>query len=234
MGVRSADASQLEDDLARFRREFPDAPEADELAAAVSVAIQRRGDLAAAAAVLSDVAGPRSALVRAYLSLARGELELASASLAQAVEGLVAAAATETIQLVSLLGRLSEPSARAVADAAVTAHRGEARQAALLLERAVVGLPDADRPAVLAHAARLAQSALAPDEAARIRAVLVEGYLEAVESAEAALALARWHARNPDGVDAAVRLLEELILRNPTSAVVPEARRELERLRGVT
>ena len=232
MRVRSADVSQLEDDLARFRREFPGAPESDELAAAVSAAIQRQGDLPAAAAVVADVPGPRSALARAYVSLARGELELASASLAQAVEGMVAAAATETIQLVSLLGRLSDPSALAVAAASVTAHRGEAREAALLLERAAVGLPDADRPAVLAHAARLWEFALAPDEAARIRVVLVDQYPEAVEFPEAALALARWHARNPDGLDAALRLLEQLILTNPTSAVVPEARRELERLGG--
>ena len=232
MRVRSADVSQLEDDLARFRREFPGAPESDELAAAVSAAIQRQGDLPAAAAVVADVLGPRSALERAYVSLARGELELASASLAQAVEGLVAAAATETIQLVSLLGRLNEPSALAVAEASVTARRGEARQAALLLERAVVGLPDADRPAVLAHAARLWEFALAPDEAARIRVVLFEQYPEAVEFPEAVLALARWHARNPDGLGVARRLLERLILTNPTSAVVPEARRELERLGG--
>ena len=233
IGIRSADASQLVEDLARLRREFPDAPELDELAASVSVAIQRLGDTAAAEAVVADVPGPRSVLERAYLSLARGELALASKSLVRAAEGLVAAAATETIQLVSLLARLSDLSARAVADAAVKAHRGEARQAALLLERAVAGLPDPDRPAVLAHAARLAESALAPDEAARIRAALVEGYPEAIEAAEAALSLARWRARDPDGVEAALRLLEELILRNSTSAVVPEARRELERLRGL-
>ncbi len=230
--VQSADPTELQERFSRFRREFPDAPELDELAAAVSLALQRRDRVEAAERVISDVQGPRTSYERAYLALERGELQLASAALVQAVDGLLPARATEAIQLTTLLGRLSEPSAHAVARSAVAAHRGSARPAALELEHASTELPEADRPAVLAHAARLADGGQAPDQAARMRGVLVERWPDAIESAEAALVLARWHARTSAGVPTAVRLLEELILRSPGSAVVPEARRDLRRLRG--
>jgi hypothetical protein len=176
--------------------------------------------------------GPRSALERAYLTLTRGDMQLASAAFVEAAGGLLPVRATDAIQLASLLGRVSEASRKVVAAAAIAAHRGADRPAALELERAVDTLPEADRPALLAHAARLAESAQAPEDAARMRGALVSGYPNAVETAEAALLLARWHALRPAGVPTAVRLLEELILRSPASAVIPDARRELARLRG--
>ena len=220
--------------LTEFRREFPEAPELDGLSATVAVTLQRRGESAAAEEALAGVGGPRSALERAYLLLERGELGGAREAFMLAVSGLTAISATETIQLASLLGRLSSAGARVVADAAVTAHHGDEPAAARALERAVAGLPASDRPAVLAQAARVADLGAVSQDAARIRGLLVEGYPDAVESGEAALALARWHARTREGVPTAVRLLEELILRDAGSAVVPAARRELERLQGET
>ena len=220
--------------LTEFRSEFPGAPELDGLAATAAVTLQRRGESAAAEEVLAGVGGPRSALERAYLLLERGDLGGARDAFMLAVSGLTAISATETIQLASLLGRLSSAGARVVADAAVMAHHGDEPAAARALERAVAGLPASDRPAVLAQAARLADLSGASRDAARIRGLLVEGHPDAVESGEAALALARWHARTREGVPTAVRILEELILRDPGSAVVPAARRELERLRGET
>ena len=50
--------------------------------------------------------------------------------------------------------------------------------------------------------------------------------------AEATLELARHYAGSGRDDDEAMRLLEELIVRDPGSAVVPEARLELERLRS--
>ena len=55
---------------------------------------------------------------------------------------------------------------------------------------------------------------------------------DAPEVGEAALALARYRAASSDGVAAAIALLEELITSRPNAAVVPDARLELERLRG--
>ena len=46
------------------------------------------------------------------------------------------------------------------------------------------------------------------------------------------MALARYRADQPEGVEEAVRLLEDLILTDPNSPIVPHARRELQRLRG--
>jgi tetratricopeptide (TPR) repeat protein len=230
--VQSADPEALQESLFKFRQEFRDAPETDELAAAVSSALQRAGDLDAAEFVISDVDGPRSALERAYLLLARGDMELGAEALVTAAGGLIPARATEAIQLASLLGKVTERSRKAVAAAAVSAHNGADRPAALELETASATLPEGDRAAVLAHAARLAESAQAPDVAARIRGAIVANHPDAVETAEAALLLARWHALRPAGVPTAVKLLEELILRSPASAIIPDARRELARLRG--
>lgn len=227
----TADPASLLAGLDEFRAEFPDAPERDELAALAASALQARGEAARAADVLADVQGPRSALERGYLLLAAGDVLAGRAALLEAVPGMVPARATETIQLASLLGRLSESGARVVARAAVQAHRGSARQAALTLEDAVPALPPADRPVVLAGAARLAAGAAADADAARIQEALIEGYPDAAEAEEAALALARWHARIPEGIATAIRLLEDLIVRASSSAVAPDARRELERLR---
>ena len=47
---------------------------------------------------------------------------------------------------------------------------------------------------------------------------------------EATLELARFRSSGPEGVDEAIRLLEDLILSQPNSAIVPTARRELQRI----
>ncbi|HCR04715.1 MAG TPA: hypothetical protein DIU18_05970, partial [Gemmatimonadetes bacterium] len=117
---------------------------------------------------------------------------------------------------------------------AVEGHRGRGRQAALALEKRVLELPATDRPIALAEAARLAVGGGGTEDAARMHTVLVQSYPDAAEAAEAALALARWHARTRAGVGTAVQLLEGLILKDPGSSVAPEARRELQRLKGVS
>lgn len=229
-----SDAEDLRRRLVDFRREFPGAPETDGLAAMVAVALQARGRQAEAVEVLEGVEGPRSSLERAYLLLDRGDLPLGRQALLDAVGGLPASAATEVIQLAGLLERLAPPAARTLARAAVAAHRGRGAEAAATLAGAASDLPEADRPRVLAHAARLAENAGDAEGAARLRTVLVEEFGDAPEVAEATLALARWHAgRDESGaLDEAVRLLEELILARPDSPVVPAARRELQRVRA--
>ena len=229
-----ADAAALRSRLEAFRREFPDAPEIDALAAGVAASLQARGREGEAAEVLAGVSGPRSSLERAYLQLERGDLDLGRQALLAAVGGLPPPAATEVIQLAGLLDRLAPAAARAVAQAAVAAHRGRGAEAAATLEAAAGDLPADDRARVLAHAARLADDAGDAEGAARLRAALVERHPDAPEVAEATLALARWHAGRggADDLGEAARLLEELILARPNSAVVPAARRELQRVRG--
>ncbi len=223
--------------LARFQafhQEFPDAPEGDALASRVATVLQARGRGEDAVRVLTGVAGPRSALERAYLLLADGDVEGGRKALLQSLDGLPPTQATDVIQLVALLGRLQPRGAAAVAAAAVAAHRGRGGDAADALAAAAGALSPADQAAVLAQAARLADEAGDAAGAARLRTALVEEHGDAPEAAEATVALARWRAARGDSasLQAAAKLLQDLIVSHPGSAVVPEARRELERIKG--
>ena len=215
-----------------FRAAFPNAPELDEVAAAVAMSLQASGNDEGAAAVLDGIDGPRSTLERGYILLARGETQPGREALLAAVGGLSATEATDVIQFSSLLGRLSESGVRALVAAEVEAHRGRPESAARSLASASADLPRGDLPGLLAEAARLAERGGAVDLAAEIRTRLVADHPDAPEMAEASLALARHIGRSGGNVTSAIRLLEELIISRPNSAIVPEARLELERLRS--
>lgn len=227
-----AETDRLTRLLSDFRARFENAPELDGLAATVAAALHARGDEAGAEAVLEGVNGPRSSMERGYLLLGRGEVEEGRTALLLALTGLPPADATGVIQFTGLLGRISAEGAEALAAAGVRSHRGEAEEAAMELAGAVGALPAKERAPLLAEAGRMAASGGATEAAAAIRSRLVDDHPEAVESAEAALELARHHARSGDGVGEAIRLLEDLIARRPNAAVVPDARLELQRLRS--
>ena len=61
---------------------------------------------------------------------------------------------------------------------------------------------------------------------------MIYEYPEAPELGDAALALARYRASTPNGIEQAIAILEELITTRPNAAVVPDARVELEKLKG--
>jgi len=227
-----AGSDELRSMLADFRENFPNAPELDDLAAAVAGALQSRGDPAGAASVLQGIEGPKSSLERAYLLLGTGEIAEGRAALLFALTGLPPVDATPVIQFAGLLGRVSPPAAEALAAAGVAAHAGRGTEAATGLADAVGGFEEAERAPLLAEAARMASDGGDGRMAAEIRSRLVADYPEAPEFGEAALALARYHARTPRGQEEAIRLLEDLIASRPNAAVVPDARVELERLRG--
>ena len=229
---RRSDPSELRELLDAFRADFPDAPELDELSAIVASAMSANGDAEAAVAVLGDVEGPQSSLERGYLLLAEGNVTEGRSALLLAVTGLPPSEATPVIQFAGLLGRVSEEGAALLAEAAVEAHRGRGADAARSLAVAVDSLPPEEQAPVLAEAARMAERGGAAPDAADLRRRLVTDFPDAPEMAEASLALARWEARSPRGVEEAIRLLEELIVAMPGAAVVPDARVELERLRG--
>ncbi len=215
-----------------FTARFPGAPETDALAAAISVSLQARDDLQGASAVLAGVDGPRTALERAYLLLGSGEVDRARVRLVRAAADLPPVEATEVIQFIGLLGRLSEPAAKELVTASVAAHRGHGAEAATRLAAATEQLGESDRPALLAEAARIADRSGQGEQAADIRRRLIADYPDAPEVGEASLALAR-HVAGPGGDELeAIRMLEELITSRPDAAVVPEARLELQRLRN--
>lgn len=215
-----------------FRAEFPNAPEVDDLAATVAGALQARGDAAGAAGVLEGIVGPKSSLQRAYLLLAAGAIEEGRGALLLALTGLPPAEATPVIQFAGLLGRVSEPAAGVLARAGVAAHNGDPSGGARELADAVDSFESSERAPLMAEAARIAASGGDAPLAAEIRSRLVRDYPDAPEIGEASLALARYHARTPSGVEQAIRLLEDLIAARPNAAVVPDARVELERLRS--
>lgn len=230
--VAHSDPERLRGLLSDFRAEFPNAPELDDLAATVASALQARGDAAGASAVLVGIEGPKSSIEKAYLLLDEGEVERGRGTLLLALTGLPPSEATPVIQFVKLLGDVSPASAKLLAAAGVEAHRGDAPEAARALTAAISGLAQADRAPLLAEAARMASRGGADDLAADIRGRIVADHPDAPEVDEASLALARYHARTSSGVAEAIRLLEALITSRPNAAVVPDARLELEELRG--
>ena len=227
-----ADPAQLTQLLQAFRDEFPSAPELDDLAATVAKGLQVRGDLEGAAAVLDGIEGPRSGLERAYLMLDMGEIALGRGALFNVIEGLQPTEATNVIQFAGLLGRLSEEAAKVLARAGVLAHRGIVNEAVSVLVDGTDELEAKEHPPLLAEAARIADRGKAFERGASIRTRLIYEYPEAPELGDAALALARYRASTPNGIEQAIAILEELITTRPNAAVVPDARVELEKLKG--
>ena len=222
----------LLDRFAAFREEFPNAPEADPLAVALSARFRENGDLETAAFVLEGVQGPLSAQERAWLALEAGNRESARINLMLAAGGLPATEATAIVQLIGILDRVGEQAAALAGRVSIARHREGAGAAFSLVNDAVHALPPDDQPPLLAMAARIADEIDQQGEAARLRESLAATFPESSEAPEAILQLARYRAATPTGVPAAIELLEELILARPNSAVVPVARRELERLRA--
>ena len=223
---------ELLDRFAAFREEFPNAPEADPLAVALSERFRKDGGLETAVFVLEGVQGPLSAQERAWLALEAGNREGARVNLMLAAAGLPATEATAIVQLIGILDRVGEQAAELAARVSVARHREGATAAFPLANEAVHALPPEDQPPLLALAARIADETDQQGEAARLRESLAATFPESSEAPEAILQLARYRAATSTGVPAAIELLEDLILARPNSAVVPVARRELERLRA--
>jgi len=218
--------------LAAFTREFPDAPQLDELAVTLAVQLDSDGDREGARTLLSGVAGPRSALERGYLYLASGEVVPGQTALQDALSGVSPEVATEVIALLDLLDRLEGEALAALIRSAVLAHHGRTEGALSELEVAIDGALQDERPPLLAMGARIADGGLVPERAARLRGRIIRDHPHSSEVPEATLELARFMLATPEGVDEAIRLLEDLILSQPNSAMVPTARRELQRIQG--
>lgn len=220
----------MKESLAAFASEFPDAPQLDELAVTLALQLDSDGDRDGARTLLAGVAGPKSALERGYLYLASGEVELGRAALQDALSGVSAAVATELIVLLDLLDRLEGESLAAFTRSAILEHQGRTDGALSELEVAVDAVPLDQRPRLLAMGARIADRGRMPEQAADFRGRIIREHPYSSEVPEATLELARFRGATPDGLDEAIRLLEDLILSQPNSAIVPTARRELQRI----
>ena len=232
--VGIAQGAEMRESLTAFAREFPDAPQLDELAVTLAVKLDSDGDREGARMLLAGVAGPRSALERGYLYLAGGEVGPGRAALQDALSGVAPEVATDVIALLDLLDRLEGETLAAFMRSAVLAHQGRTEGALSELEVAVDAAPQDERPRLLAMGARIADGGLVPERAARFRGRIIRDHPYSSEVPEATLELARFMRATPEGVDEAIRLLENLILSQPNSAMVPSARRELQRIQGGT
>ena len=231
--IAADDMETVREVFARYREEFPDAGELDSLSAALASRLMREGDTAAALEVLNGIEGPGAALERAFLLLEGGAIAEGAAALQASLPDLEPADATETLALALALSRLTPVGALLAARAAVAAHRGDPAAAVRAVQAGVDAVPATDLPAVLTLGARAADAAGLPAEAAAFRRTIVADHADAPEFPETALRLARSVASQSGGAQEAAQLLEELIVAHPASPVVPSARRELERLRGI-
>jgi tetratricopeptide (TPR) repeat protein len=229
LGIEWGEAD-VKESLAAFAKEFPDAPQLDELAVTLAMRLDADGDREGARSLLAGVPGPRSSLERGYLYLAAGEVEPGRGALQDALTGVAPGVATELITLLYLLDRLEGKSLAAFTQSVVLAHHGRTDLALSQLEMAIDAVPRDERPPLLAMGARIADGGSAPEKAADFRGRIVRDHPYSAEVPEATLELARFKGATPAGVDEAIQLLEDLILSQPNSAIVPTARRELQRI----
>lgn len=224
--------AEAKEELAAFRREYASAPELDATAALLAGAHIDKDDVASAEAALAGVIGPRSRIARGRVALRRGRVSEAKAELLAAAPSLHGAEATETIRLVTLLGKVSRSGGELLGKALARAAAGVISEAFTLLETGADSLPDLERPAILDFAAALADRAQRPLDAERVRRRIVDEFAHSSEAPAALLALARGMTERGEAAAEARHYLETLIVEYPRSALVPQARQELDRLQG--
>ncbi|HEU4563385.1 MAG TPA: hypothetical protein VFS05_02005, partial [Gemmatimonadaceae bacterium] len=183
------------------------------------------GDLARARALLGDDSTASDDPVYGWLALYEGDLKGARRLLKR--EGDVA---PDLVTALALLARVKEERAPAVGQAFLLLTRGDSAGAAAAFERAAATLPDG-APLLLAESARLHAAAHADDKAVALWTTILERYADAPEAPEAELEWARALRRRGDAAGA-ISHLEHLILTYPQSALLPQARRELELARA--
>ena len=188
-----------------------------------------------AVAADSSLAGDE---VRGWVALYRGRLADAKRLLrgagATVGDRSRAPARAETVALLDAVDRDTLPE---LGSALLLAARGDSLHASRALVTVARGLPDSGatpeaEPALLSWAARFAAAGGNSAGAEALWREVAERFGSSNAAPAAELALARALAARGD-LKAAVQRLEAMILAHPESALVPEARRELDRLRAL-
>lgn len=226
------DPNLARDALLAFRSEFRDSPDTDRLTATVAGELMAAGRDDEARALLTDVEGPRSSILRGRLLLVRGDVAEARLAFLSAAPGLRGVEATGVLSLVTLIGRVSAEAGSLVGEALALREQDDAGGAVDRLTSEVDGLEPGDRPPLLDFVAGLADEAGLVADARTIRQRLITEYPRSREAPGALLALARGLGTEAGSEAEARELLERLIIEYPRSALVPQARRALDRLEG--
>jgi tetratricopeptide (TPR) repeat protein len=182
----------------------------------------RAGDLAKARAAMGTTPmGEEEDRTMGWISLYEGDLKSARRILKRTAE-----TDPQLVLALALLARTKVDSAPAVGGAFLSLARGDSAAAASQLESAAPQV--ADSASLMLNAAARIVSARGNDSSAvRLWQVVVEQYSSAPEAAEADLEWARVLRKRGDTAGA-VQRLEHMILTYPRSALVPQARRELD------
>jgi hypothetical protein len=177
------------------------------------------------------VRGPRTALVRGRSFLRRGDVARASAELLLAAPALHGQDATRAIGLAAALSRISASTGELLGSTLGQMREDPAGAIRTLLERSA-SLPVGERAPVLDFAASCADQAILPDLAEQARRTLLNQAPRSDVAAAALFWLAQRASATEEQRGEATVLLERLILEYPRSALVPQARRELDRISG--
>ncbi|MGH8437172.1 MAG: tetratricopeptide repeat protein [Pseudomonas sp.] len=230
--AREGKLAEAESELQTFRSDYPDAPELDAISAAIGGAWFDQGDLDRAIQALQGVSGPRSGLLRGRVALRRGDVAGAKAALLVAAPALRGAEATDAIKLATALGRVSREGGELMGQAISRASAGAPGEAVAVLLNGARNLPGSEPAAILEMAASIAERSQLEAEAEKARRTIIGDYATAPEAPGALLALARSLSQRSETMNEGREFLERLILDHPRSALVPQARQELDRLQG--
>jgi tetratricopeptide (TPR) repeat protein len=193
--------------------------------AVVAWAWVRAGDVVRARALLGSDATSETSEVSGWLSLYSGDLAAARKTLR--ARGRTT---SELVTALALLARTKADKSPEAGNAFLSLARGDTARAAVEFEEAANALEDA-RTLLISVAARLYGAMRDDARAITLWSELATRSVDAPEAPEANLEWARALRRARRHADAVARL-EHLILTYPNSALVPQARRELELARG--
>ena len=196
------------------------------LARIVAMGWIRAGDIARARALLGESGEWEEEPIAGWLALYEGDLRTARRRLRPRSGD----AEPELVQAIALLSRTRSDSAPAIGAAFLALARADTSAAAAAFEAASRSVPDV-APLLLASAARLHGARGDDARAIAVWRSLLDRHPTAPEAPEGELEWARSLRRGGDAA-AAIARLEHLILTYPTSALVPQARRELELARA--
>ncbi|MFN8581465.1 MAG: hypothetical protein U0163_10870 [Gemmatimonadaceae bacterium] len=181
----------------------------------------RVGDLAKATAALAEAGGDEEERATAWIALYQGDLKRARAGLRRTDE-----TTGDAVLAMSFLSRTRVDSSTLAGQAFLSLAKGDSAAAAKQFEQLSREVTDA-APLALSVAARLYAAAHDTTRSVGIWQAIIERHEDAPEAAEAELTWARV-LRGRGDATAATAHLEHLILTWPQSALVPQARRELE------
>lgn len=229
--AREGNASEAARALAQARSRLPGS-ELARLSIAVARAWLQQGRLEQAESQIAADSSLAADEIRGWVALYRGNLQMARPLLRSGAtpRGGDARPVVDRAAILELLTVVRGDTARELGAALLVLARGDTAGAVRSLV-AVARATQAGQPELLAIAARLATRG-DPAQAELLWTEVATRHAQSSPAPAAHLALARVMAARGDNAGA-MRKLEQLIIDYPESALVPEARRELDRVRGM-